>query len=196
MSPASWRIPTSQWPSPNQRAPSIEQWPLVQSGLELGNESLRYPIPCGDRSGTRRPGPSADRVTRRASGRVFSVLPEDIRSEDRPHHLAGLTAVTDEDDGSGSWPDDTAGYDELSMTRIKWVEDADATGAVASAFAQIRATSQSGSVADILRTMSLRPDFMTAINEASRLHFTDGALTRAQHELIAAYVAALNRCHY
>ena len=82
------------------------------------------------------------------------------------------------------------------MTRIKWVGDAEATGAVASASAQIRATSQSGSVADIMRTMSLRPDFMTAINEASRLHFTDGALTRAQHELIAAYVAALNRCHY
>jgi len=82
------------------------------------------------------------------------------------------------------------------MARIKWIEDADATGSVASAFEQIRATSQSGSVADILRTMSLRPDFMTAINEASSLHFGDGALTRAQHEMIASYVAALNRCHY
>ena len=50
--------------------------------------------------------------------------------------------------------------------------------------------------ADIMRTMSLRPDFMLAINEASRLHFRDGALTRAQHEMIAAYVSALNRCHY
>jgi hypothetical protein len=82
------------------------------------------------------------------------------------------------------------------MARIKWVEDAEAAGSVASAFERIRATSQSGRVADILRTMSLRPDFMTAINEASRLHFTDGALSRAQHELIASYVAALNRCHY
>jgi len=82
------------------------------------------------------------------------------------------------------------------MPRIKWIEDADATGALASAFAQIRATAESGSVADILRTMSFRPDFMLAINDASRLHFTDGALTRAQHEMIAAYVAALNRCHY
>jgi hypothetical protein len=82
------------------------------------------------------------------------------------------------------------------MPRIKWIEDADATGAVASAFAQIRATAESGSVADILRTMSFRPDFMLAINDASRLHFTDGALTRAQHEMIASYVAALNRCHY
>jgi len=82
------------------------------------------------------------------------------------------------------------------MPRITWIEDADATGEVAKAFAQIRATSESGGVADILRTMSFRPDFMLAIDEASRMHFTDGALSRAQHELIASYVAALNRCHY
>jgi hypothetical protein len=82
------------------------------------------------------------------------------------------------------------------VARINWIEDAAATGDVASAFAQIRATSHSGGVADILRTMSLRPDFMLAINAASNLHFTDGALTRAQHELIASCVAALNRCHY
>ena len=29
-----------------------------------------------------------------------------------------------------------------------------------------------------------------------KLHFTDGALTRAHHEMIASYVSALNRCHY
>lgn len=82
------------------------------------------------------------------------------------------------------------------MARIAWVEDSDATGPVAEAFARIRATSRSGQVADILRTMSVRPEFMLAIDAASQLHFTDGALTRAQHEMIASYVAALNRCHY
>ncbi len=82
------------------------------------------------------------------------------------------------------------------MARIAWVEDADATGAVAAAFAEIKQHSMSGRVADILRTMSLRPDFMQAIDAASRLHFSDSALSRAQHELIASYVAALNRCHY
>ena len=51
-------------------------------------------------------------------------------------------------------------------------------------------------VPEILKTMSLRPDFLTAIDEASRMHFTDGALTRAQHEMIASYVSALNRCRY
>jgi hypothetical protein len=44
--------------------------------------------------------------------------------------------------------------------------------------------------------MSLRPDFMKALMEASKLHFSDGALTRAQHEMIASYVSALNKCHY
>jgi hypothetical protein len=82
------------------------------------------------------------------------------------------------------------------MARIAWVEDADATGEVAAAFDQIKRHSMSGRVADILRTMSLRPDFMLAIDAASRLHFSDGALSRAQHEMIASYVAALNRCHY
>ena len=82
------------------------------------------------------------------------------------------------------------------MTRIKWIEDTEATGNVASAFAKIRASSESGTVADILRTMSVRPDFMLAINAASGMHFSDGALTRAHHEMIASYVAALNRCHY
>ena len=82
------------------------------------------------------------------------------------------------------------------MARIAWVEDGEATGAVAEAFATIKQTSMSGTVADILRTMSLRPEFMLAITAASEMHFTDGALSRAQHEMIASYVAALNRCHY
>ena len=82
------------------------------------------------------------------------------------------------------------------MARIAWVEDEDATGELAEVYAQIRANSPSGRVADIMRTMSLRPDFLRAVAAASRLHFSDGALTRAQHEMIASYVAALNRCHY
>jgi alkylhydroperoxidase family enzyme len=82
------------------------------------------------------------------------------------------------------------------MARIAWVEDADATGPVAELYQQIRRTSMRGNVPDILRTMSQRPDFLEAIDAASRLHFNDGALTRAQHEMIASYVSALNRCHY
>ena len=82
------------------------------------------------------------------------------------------------------------------MARIKMVEEAEAEGPLADLYAAAKARSVAGVVPDILRTMSLRPDFLTAIDSASRLHFSDGALTRAQHELIASYVSALNKCRY
>ncbi len=76
------------------------------------------------------------------------------------------------------------------------VGEADARGPLAEFYAAAKARSAAKVVPDILRTMSLRPDFLFAIDQASRLHFTDGALTRAQHEMIASYVSALNRCRY
>jgi len=82
------------------------------------------------------------------------------------------------------------------MPRIKMVAAADAEGAIAKIYARSRAESVASVVPEILRTMSLRPDFLEAIDAASRMHFTDGALTRAQHEMVAAYVSALNRCRY
>ena len=82
------------------------------------------------------------------------------------------------------------------MPRIKMVDEGEATGALAEIYATAKAHSVAGVVPEILRTMSLRPDFLRAIDEASRLHFTDGALSRAQHEMIASYVSALNRCRY
>src|SRR5438067_1229499 len=79
------------------------------------------------------------------------------------------------------------------MARIAWVEDEDASGEIADLYRELKRTSSKGNVPDILRTMSLRPDFLRAIDQASRLHFTDGALSRAEHEMIASYVSALNR---
>ena len=82
------------------------------------------------------------------------------------------------------------------MARIKMVEEAHARGPLAEIYAKSKAGSVAKVVPEILRTMSLRPDFLTAIDNASELHFTDGALTRAQHEMIASYVSALNKCRY
>ena len=82
------------------------------------------------------------------------------------------------------------------MARIKMVDEADAAGPLAELYAAAKSRSVAKVVPDILRTMSLRPDFLTAIDSASRLHFSDGALTRAQHEMIASYVSALNRRRY
>jgi hypothetical protein len=76
------------------------------------------------------------------------------------------------------------------------VEESEAEGPLAELYANAKAQSPSGTVAAILKTMSLRPDFLSAIHAASRMHFTDGALNRAQHEMIASYVSALNRCRY
>jgi hypothetical protein len=76
------------------------------------------------------------------------------------------------------------------------VDEADAHGPLADLYATSKARSVAGVVPDILRTMSLRPDFLAAIDQASRLHFSDGALTRAEHEMIASYVSALNHCRY
>ena len=76
------------------------------------------------------------------------------------------------------------------------LEEGEAEGPLADIYARTKAQSVARVVPEILRTMSLRPDFLAAIDEASRLHFTDGALTRAQHEMIASYVSALNKCRY
>ena len=81
------------------------------------------------------------------------------------------------------------------MPRIRWVDEDEATGDLAGLYEEMRATSPIG-VPDIMKTMSVRPDFLRAIRDAATLHFTDGALTRAQHEMVASYVSALNRCHY
>lgn len=76
------------------------------------------------------------------------------------------------------------------------VDESEAEGPLAEIYAAAKARSVARVVPDILRTMSLRPDFLAAIDQASRLHFSDGALTRAQHEMIASYVSALNHCRY
>ena len=82
------------------------------------------------------------------------------------------------------------------MARIKMIDESEAKGPLAELYTAAKQRSPIGIVAPILKTMSLRPDFLAAIDAASHMHFTDGALTRAQHEMIASYVSALNRCRY
>jgi len=49
------------------------------------------------------------------------------------------------------------------MARIKMVEEAEAEGPLADLYAASKARSVAGVVPDILRTMSLRPDFLLAM---------------------------------
>ena len=52
-------------------------------------------------------------------------------------------------------------------------------------------------VPDILRTMSLRPDYLQGFMAMSmRAQFTDGFIDRRTKELIATYVSAINKCRY
>jgi uncharacterized peroxidase-related enzyme len=80
------------------------------------------------------------------------------------------------------------------MPRIAWIEDAAARGELADLYGEVKAISPTGEVDDVIRCLSLRPDFLAPIVQAARLHFADGTLTQAQHEMIASYVSALNRC--
>ena len=86
------------------------------------------------------------------------------------------------------------------MPRIGWVEEGDARGQLAELFESARAGTISGVKRDfvphILHTMSHRPDLLAAMMDACRVHFSDGALSRAQHEMIASWVSAINKCHY
>jgi len=77
------------------------------------------------------------------------------------------------------------------VPRIDWAADDDPR------MAQVEKVLGRRPPGGILRTMSLQPDWLAGINDVARkAHFSDGALTRRQHEMIASYVSALNKCKY
>ena len=81
------------------------------------------------------------------------------------------------------------------VPRIAWVEEGEATGEIASLYAQQRA--RSGRVADIVKTFSGRPEALEAMFSLSAVHFgPDSALTRVQREMIATHVSWILGCHY
>ena len=84
------------------------------------------------------------------------------------------------------------------MARIRWVEEAEATGDAAAAYAEwFAAKPGRPAIPGILKCLSLRPDFFRDIVGASdRVHFADGHLSRRIKEMIATLVSALNRCPY
>ena len=84
------------------------------------------------------------------------------------------------------------------MARIRWVEEGEATGPIAAAYATWMAANPGrAEVPGILKCLSLRPELfsgMDAVSEA--VHFRDGHLDRRIKEMIATFVSALNRCPY
>lgn len=82
-------------------------------------------------------------------------------------------------------------------TRIKLIEDADATGEVALVYDEWRAKSGRQKMPGILKCFSHRPDFLRQVMQFSdTVHFSEGHLNRRQKEAIASWVSYLNRCPY
>lgn len=84
------------------------------------------------------------------------------------------------------------------MARIRWVEERDADGDVADAYASwFAANPGRPAIPGILKCFSPRPDFFRdVVAFSNRVHFSDGHLDRRTKEMIATYVSALNGCPY
>jgi uncharacterized peroxidase-related enzyme len=81
------------------------------------------------------------------------------------------------------------------MAWIETTSPAEATGELAQQFARIR--SVAGRVANILAVQSLNPAALGAHYDLYRtLMFGRSELTRAQREMIAVAVSAVNECRY
>jgi len=82
-------------------------------------------------------------------------------------------------------------------TKIKIIEDAQATGDVAAAYDDWRAESGRKQVPGIIKCFGARPDFLRQVVQFSNtLHFSEGHLSRRHKEMIASQVSYLNRCPY
>lgn len=84
------------------------------------------------------------------------------------------------------------------MARIRWVEEANASGDAASAYHDWFTDNPGRPVVpEILKCFSLRPDFFRQVVAFSNtVHFSEGHLSRRVKEMIATYVSALNQCLY
>ena len=82
-------------------------------------------------------------------------------------------------------------------TKIRIIEDADATGDTLAAYDYWRADSGRSQVPGIIKCFGARPDFLRQVVDFSNtVHFSEGHLQRRHKEMIASYVSFLNRCPY
>lgn len=82
-------------------------------------------------------------------------------------------------------------------TKIRIIEDAEATGETAAAYDFWRSGSGRQQVPGIIKCFGARPDFLRRVIElGNTVHFSEGHLSRRHKEMIASYVSYLNRCPY
>src|SRR6202453_2005503 len=96
---------------------------------------------------------------------------------------------------------DSSGADNAPVakpaTKIRIIEDAEATGETAAAYDFWRAGSGRQQVPGIIKCFGARPDFLRQVVEFSnQIHFSEGHLSRRHKEMIASYGSFLNRCPY
>jgi hypothetical protein len=81
------------------------------------------------------------------------------------------------------------------MTWIKTVDEAEATGELAEAYARIRR--QNGAVANISKAASIKPRVALALADLlTAVRGPDCALGKRRQEMIAVLTSALHRCAY
>lgn len=81
------------------------------------------------------------------------------------------------------------------MTWIKTIDEPEATGELAEAYARIRR--QNGAVANISKAASLKPRVALALADLlTALRGPDCALGKLRQEMIAVLTSALHRCAY
>ena len=109
-------------------------------------------------------------------------------------------SMKNEDYEEGSNQISGSGHDtqaKTPATKIRIIEDAEATGETAAAYDFWRAGSGRQHVPGIIKCFGARPDFLRRVIEfGNTVHFSEGHLSRRYKELIASYVSYLNRCPY
>jgi hypothetical protein len=86
---------------------------------------------------------------------------------------------------------------EKQPTKIRIIEDDEATGDTAAAYAFWREKSGRQKLPGIIKCFGARPDFLRQVVEFSNtVHFSEGHLSRRHKEMIASYVSYLNHCPY
>jgi uncharacterized peroxidase-related enzyme len=82
-------------------------------------------------------------------------------------------------------------------TNLPVIEEADATGAVADAYAYFREHFGRQNIPGILKCFATHPPLLQQMMEiASTMLFCEGHLTRRMKEAIATYISSLNQCPY
>src|SRR5450755_2609769 len=104
-----------------------------------------------------------------------------------------MNADNDAKDSSGAHGTPAA----KPATKIRIIEDAEATGETAAAYDFWRAGSGRQRVPGIIKCFGARPDFLRQVVDFSNtVHFSEGHMARRYKEMIASRVSYLNRCPY